>query len=475
MKSQTKVAESVVPQVASEQSRPYGVWSGVFLVVASMIGAGILTSPGYTLKETGNPAGLMGIWVLGGIIALCGALCVAEMATALPHVGGDYVFVREAFGREAGAVAGWATFILGFAAPTAVVARLSANYLSAPFGSLVGETIPDWLWSLREPLVATFLITMISVVHCLGSTESSWFQGVTTLAKVLMLVGLAVAGLFLGKGDWSHFSAGHWPRGEEWSSLASGLAYVGYAYAGWNGAGYLAGEIRDPRRQLPRALVGGCAGVMAIYLILNLFYVRALDPVAIMGLPFDQAGRIAEIASRESLGGNIAGLIAILFGAGLIASASAYLLTGPRVVVAMARDGAFPGFAGTLLSGRGTPAIATACQAIVSIACCWSGSFLDLLDYTSVGLTVVMALVVASIFPLRKRTDLAPAFRVPWHPFPALLLLGLSLWTVTVMLLNPDRRVPSLLSMATIGLGILVARWFLPVRSSGKTPTSSDS
>ena len=451
----------------SGQSRPYGVWSGVFLVVASMIGAGILTSPGYTLKETGNPAGLMAIWVLGGIVALCGALCVAEMATALPHVGGDYVFVREAFGREAGAVAGWATFILGFAAPTAVVARLSANYLCAPFAPFLVENMPEWLWSMREPLVATGFIALISVVHCLGASESAWFQGITTLAKVIMLLGLAVAGLFLGKGDWNHFSAGHWPRGEEWSSLASGLAYVGYAYAGWNGAGYLAGEIRDPRRQLPRALVGGCAGVMAIYLILNVFYIRALDPLTVMGLPFEQASRIAEIASRESLGDRVAGVVAILFGAGLIASASAYLLTGPRVVVAMARDGAFPAFAGTLLRGRETPAIATSCQAVVSIACCWSGSFLELLDYTSVGLTAVMAMVVASLFPLRRRTDLAPAFRVPWHPIPALLLLGLSGWTIVVMVVNPARHIPSVLSLCTIGLGILVARWFLPSPKAG--------
>ena len=463
MKLHTSVPESPQPvglsQASGESTRPYGVWSGVFLVVASMIGAGILTSPGYTLKETGNPAGLMAIWILGGIVALCGALCVAEMATALPRVGGDYVFVREAFGREAGAVAGWATFILGFAAPTAVVARLSANYISAPFALFCSENMPDGFWEIREPFIATILIVLLALVHCLGATESSWLQGATTLAKMMMLIGLAFAGIFWGKGDWGHFSASHWPRGGEWFSLASGFAYVGYAYAGWNGAGYLAGEIRDPRRQLPRALVGGCVGVMLIYLILNVFYVRTLDPVGVMALPFDQAGRIAEIASMESFGGNIAGLVAILFGAGLIASASAYLLTGPRVVVAMARDGAFPAFAGNLLRGRETPAIATSCQAVVSLGCCWSGSFLELLDYTSVGLTAVMAMVVASIFPLRRRTDLAPAFRVPWHPIPAILLLGLSAWTVVVMLLNPDRRLPSVLSLATIGLGYLAARW----------------
>ncbi len=426
-----------------------------------MVGAGILTGPGFTLQQTGNPWGLLAIWIVGGIMALSGALCLAEMATALPRMGGDYVFVREAFGRDTGAVAGWATFFLGFAAPTAVVARLSANYLTAPFGEISTDYIPPWLWAYREPVVATLLIFLLSMVHCLGAAESAALQAITTLAKVMMLLGLAGVGFFLGKGDWGHFSAGHWPQTGEWSALGTGLAYVGYAYAGWNGAAYLAGEIRDPRRQLPYALVGGCLAVTALYLLLNGFYVWAIDMKQIQSLAPGEAGRIAEIAAKESLGPSVAGVVAILFGLGLVASASAYLLTGPRVVVAMALDGAFPRFAGALLVSRGTPAMATACQAVVSILCCWSGSFLELLDYTSVGLTAVSALVVASIIPLRRRTDLAPAFRVWFHPLPAILYLVLSGWTIGVMVMDQDRRLPSLLSLLTMALGIPAARWVL--------------
>ncbi len=447
----------------ADPGRPYGVWSGVFLVVASMVGAGILTSPGYTLQQTGNPWGLLVIWIIGGIMALSGALCLAEMATALPRMGGDYVFVREAFGRETGAVAGWATFFLGFAAPTAVVARLSANYLTAPFVDISTGYIPPWLWEIREPVVATLLIALISVVHCLGASESAALQAITTLAKVIMLLGLAMVGLVFGKGDWSHFSAGHWPHGGEWSSLGTGLAYVGYAYAGWNGAAYLAGEIRDPRRQLPMALVGGCLGVTALYLLLNVYYIWSVDIAKVQTLNPGEVGRIAEISARESLGPSVAGVVAILFGIGLVASASAYLLTGPRVVVAMALEGAFPRFAGDLSVSRGTPAKATACQALVSIGCCWSGSFLELLDYTSVGLTMVSTLVVASIFPLRRRTDLAPAFRMWFHPLPAILYLLLSGWTILVMVMDPDRRIPSLCSLVTIALGIPAAKWVLAI------------
>ena len=111
--------------------RGYGLPTGIFVVVAGMVGAGILTSSGYTLRDTGNPAALLALWALGGLMALCGAWCMVEMATALPRVGGDYVFAREAFGPAAGVVAGWLSFLVGFAAPTAVVSRLAANYAMA--------------------------------------------------------------------------------------------------------------------------------------------------------------------------------------------------------------------------------------------------------------------------------------------------------------------------------------------------------
>ena len=124
--------------------RKFGYWTGTFVVVASMIGAGILTTSGYTLQATGNPTALLARWVVGGLMALAGAFTIAELSTALPHAGGDYVFVREGFGRGAGFVAGWATFVLGFCGPTAVVAHIAVSYLSAPFAGYAEDGLPWW-------------------------------------------------------------------------------------------------------------------------------------------------------------------------------------------------------------------------------------------------------------------------------------------------------------------------------------------
>lgn len=437
-----------------ETPRSYGPWTGTFVVISSMVGAGILTSSGYTLRDTGNPFSLLLLWSVGGLIALFGAWCIAEMSTALPRSGGDYVLVREAFGWGAGVVAGWATFLLGFAAPTAVVALLAAEYAAAPLMRLLDYAEPPTWLGYAKSLGASVLILIIGLVHCLGRTESSFFQGATTVAKLVTLAALALVGIGFGTVDWNHFSGKDWPSSGEWQSLSTGLIYVSYAYIGWNGAAYIAGEIRNPGRNLPLALVGGCLIVTGLYLLMNLFYVLALDPLEMMKKSPAEVGPIAELATREALGPSVSGWVSAFLGLGLIASVSAFLLTGPRVAMAMARDGAFPRFAGVLHPTWQTPARATLCQVVLSSSFCWSGSFLQVLDYTSVGLTAVSALVVSSIFPLRRRKDLTPTFRVPGHPLPALFLLGLSAWTILAVVADPKTRIPAVLSLATIALGI---------------------
>ncbi len=444
--------------------RAFGPWTGIFVVISSMVGAGILTSSGYTLRDTGNPAALFLLWTIGGLMALCGAFCIAEMSTALPRTGGDYIFVREAFGPGAGAVAGWATFLLGFAAPTAVVARLAADYTLAALTFFVENPFAEQIETVKS-VFASSLILVIGVVHCLGQRESSFLQGATTLAKFCTLAGLALMGIFFGKCDWAYFQASHWPAEREWGFLSSGLIYVSYAYIGWNGAAYIAGEIKNPAKNLPIALVCGCFLVTVLYLIMNLFYVLALNPADMPDRSIEEVGPIAELATRSSLGPTVAGWVSAIMGLGLVASVSAFLLTGPRVAVAMAHDLVFPSFAAKLHTQWKTPVAATLCQVVLSVCFCWSGSFLDILDYTSVGLTTVSAMVISSIFVIRRRKDLTPSFRVPLHPLPAIVMIGLSAWTVISVSMLPDKRLPSLLSLATIALGIPIAWWILPAAS----------
>ena len=217
------------------EARRFGYWAGHFVVVGSMIGAGILTTSGVLLRETGNPAALLGLWAIGGILALCGAVTVAELATALPRSGGDYVFVREAFGRGAGFVSGWATFALGFAAPTAVVAHLALTYLTAPYAAVLAELLPSWVAAHLVPLGASLLILAVGATHALGHRHSSGLQAVATVVTGSVLLAVAVGGLLFGRGDWEHLTAGGWPTATQWPVLAVGLVYVATRTPGGTG------------------------------------------------------------------------------------------------------------------------------------------------------------------------------------------------------------------------------------------------
>lgn len=443
----------------ADADRPFGYWAGHLVVVGSMIGAGILTTSGYTLRDTGNPAALLGLWAVGGLLALCGAVTVAELATALPHSGGDYVFVREAYGRGAGFVSGWATFTLGFAAPTAVIAHLALTYLTAPYAAALPPGAAEkWV----VPLGATVLIAGVGVVHTLGHRHSSRLQTAATITTGVVLVAIAAGGIAFGRGDWNHLAAGGWPMHTQWPALAVGLIYVCYAYAGWNAAAYVAGEIRDPARLLPRCLIGGTVTVVVLYLLVNAAYVYALDPAEMTRRPEQDVQRVAVLAADALFGSEAARVIGAVLGLTLVSTVSAYMLTGPRVAFAMARDGVFPGFAGRLHPTRGTPAAATFTQAAIAVALIWSGTFEELLKYAAVGLAVLSGLTVASVFPLRRRPGLAHPYRLPLYPLPPLLYLLLIGWTVghTVYEEVESGVVPgpAVLSLLTLMVGLPLSR-----------------
>jgi APA family basic amino acid/polyamine antiporter len=453
--------------------RRYGYWTGHFVVVSSMIGAGILTTSGFTLHDTGNPAAMLALWVVGGVLALCGAVTVAELATTLPRSGGDYVFVREAYGHGAAIVSGWATYVIGFAAPTAVVSHLAVAYLTSPFIPQLAESAgrsPDDVRHLVVPIGATLFVLGVAAIHALGARQSSWFQITATVVKASILVGIALGGILFGRGDWNHMAAGHTPAGKEWAALAIGLIYVMYTYSGWNGAIYIAGEIRNPTRLLPLCLIGGTATVIALYLLVNLAYVFALDPAAMTEAKFEDFSQIARIAVEALFGKEASNVVAVALGLSLVASFSAYTLVGPRVAYAMARDGAFPGYAARLHPVRQTPVWATLTQVAIAVALIWSGTFEELLNYTSVGLAAVTGLTVAAIFPIRRRADLPHPYRMPLYPLPPVLFLLLIAWTIGYTLFSElfkdgqlQRPGPAAYSLLTLLVGIPLA-YLIPTR-----------
>ena len=409
----------------------FGMATTTFVVVSSMVGAGVLTTSGYTVKAVGSNQLMLWLWVVGGVIALCGALSLAEVSAALPATGGDYVFLYEAYGPLAAFLSGWVSFLIGFAAPIAATSFASAKYLLAPLG------LEEPTARLAQRGLATAAILVLAAVHNSGRERTIRVQGTITLLKIGVLVALTVAGLAVGWGHWGNLiDRPPITRDVAWE-MAFSSVYISYAYTGWNAAAYLAGEVGDPGRRLPRAMLLGTAGVVALYLGLNAVYALALPAAEVAGIK--DVGPIAEIAGRRLFGDRVAGPLSVAVGLTLLASLSAYVLTGPRVLYAMARAGQFPAIAGRLTSRSQTPAVATALQVGWALVVLWVGTLGDILIYAGVGLALFSMLAVSSIYALRvTRPDLPRPFRTPGYPLvPAVFLLGTALLTAAAFSKQP--------------------------------------
>lgn len=408
--------------------RTFGVSTGILVTVASMVGVGILTTSGYTIQQTESPATLLLLWTIGGVLSLCGALTYAEMGTQLPRAGGDYVFVREAYGDGVAFTYGWATFLLGFAGPTALIAHACVVYLTMPWrGPGSGEAWPAW----TTPAAASCMVLLLTLLHCRGQRFSAWGQNVTTALKICLLC-LFVAGGFV-LGDWSQLAQGKPPAEQQFGTAVISLIYVFYAYLGWNASVYLAGEMNEPQRSLPRAIIGGVLLVMLLYLALNIAYLLGVGPEGLRGASPAEVEAIAETAGRQLFGPRVSGALSVLIGCGVLASVSAYLLTGSRIGYAMACDGLFPAYAARVSQRYRTPTVSTILLAVCAVALLWishftagaANAFRSLLNYTTVGLVLLTSLAVTALFVLRRR-GLPASFRVPLYPLPPLLFLAIT-------------------------------------------------
>jgi APA family basic amino acid/polyamine antiporter len=433
----------------------FGLPMASFVVVASMIGVGILTTSGYTMALVGSNQYMLVLWIVGGVIATCGALTLAELSAALPQTGGDYVYLYHAFGPLAAFLSGWVSFLIGFSGPCAASAFASAKYILSPL------ELESYQATTIERLLATVAVLVFALIHISGRERTARVQGWITGLKLLVLLLLIAAGLALGWPHWANLRDPVPVDGRLAKTMMFSLVYIYYAYTGWNGASYLAGEIRDPQRILPRAILFGTAAVMLLYLGANTFYALALsarEVQALVSAPGNEQGLevvapIAEIAARRLFGPAWSGPLSIAIGLMMLSTLSAYLLLGPRVIYAMAKTGQFPAIAARLTPGAGTPAVATSLQVATTLILLWTGTFENIVVYASVGLSIFSMLAMSSIFVLRwKRPELHRPFRTPGYPVtPALYLALTSVLAVAAFRVRP---VVSCAALASILAGI---------------------
>ena len=437
------------PPAEPPKAEGFGLATATFVIISSMIGVGVLTTSGHTVAKLGSNQLMLVLWVVGGIVALCGALTLAELSAALPRSGGEYVIFLEAYGALPAFLAGWVSFQFGFSAPIAAAASASSSYLLAPFG--LGDAVESW----ARPALGSACILGFAGIHASGRGRSVKLQGVVTVLELAFLLVFVAFGLAAGRGNFGHLDDRPAVDGRLATDMFFALVYISYGYTGWNAASYLAGEIGDAPRRLPRAILLGTGLVTALYLALNLVFALALPATEIRALAAggrsDAVDPIAQLAAVRLFGPAWADRLSIGVGLILLSTLSAYLLTGPRVTFAMARAGQFPPIAGRISPRTGTPLVATMLQAGWALVVLWTGSFDQIVLYTGVGLSMASMLSVGAVYVLRvRRPDLPRPFLVPGYPWvPAVYLVANVALLVAVFSEQPGIAACSVLSILT--------------------------
>ena len=439
-----------------EMRRDFGLSTATYVVIASMVGTGILVSPGYMMASLNNYTAIFGLWLLGGLLALCGALCVAELAAALPRAGGEYVYLREAYGPMPAFLCGWTSFFLGFSAPLAVAGYIAARYLLTPFGVVDKET---------AHLVAAVIIIAITLPNLIGHRQSAWTQNLTTILKLGLFVVLVLMAFLFGGRQLANIAKGQAIREVKVGTAASQLFYVMFAYSGWNAASYLAGEVKNPGKILPKSLLLGTGLVIILYLGLNLVFAYAV-PLGEVG--FANAEQVPQLAVKKLFGARASSVFSVAVGLAFLATVSAFIITGPRVYYAMAKDRLFPSIAGRISQKGQVPVYAMVAQSILAIVFLFVTDFQNLYKYASVGLSIFAMLFIAAVYVLRwRRPDLERPFHVIGYPVVPAVFMAVILF-MTVFAFKQWWK-PSTYSIGSILVGIPVYYLWTFIRSRGET------
>ncbi len=429
------------PSATPELSRRLGPFDATMIVMGGIIGSGIFMNPYVVARQVATPFLILGAWVAGGLIALAGAFIYAELAARRPAVGGQYAYLREAYHPVLAFVYGWGLLLVTQTGGMAAVAVTFARY----FRELTGVVAPD-------AAVAALALAGLTVINCLGVRSGTTTQNVLMALKIAAILGLIAGGWLLAVPA-PKAAPALLDRPVSFDLLlAMGAAMVPvlFAYGGWQTASFLAGEVREPRRNLPRGLVFGVVGVVALYVLVNWVCLRVLGPT---GLAASTAP--ATDVMRAALGGPGATLIAAGIAISTLGFLSQGMLTAPRVYYAMAADGLFFPAVARLHPRTHVPVVAIVLQGALAMVIALSGRYEQILNYVVSVDWVFFGLAASCVFALRRRdraagADEAAVPRIPGHPFTTWGFIVVSALVVAATV----ARYPA---DSAVGLGILAS------------------
>lgn len=433
--------------------RGLGPWAAASITVGTIIGTGVFLKTAVMAQLGGSALWVLAAWGVAGLLSLAGAMTYAELGAMYPHAGGEYVYLRRGYGPLMGYLYAWNRFWIATPGSIAAYAVGSATFLAPvlPAG-LAGERV----------LLAITVIVVFTAINCLNVRAGGRLQTALTILKVGMILAIAVGALASPSGDWSRVTAsGEFPGRGAFGALV--LAAL-WAYDGWNNLPMAAGEVDDPGRNLPRALVGGALAVLAIYALVNVGYFRALpfdEVVRSSSTAYPDAPSVAQKVATQFLGGTAQAVLAIAMTISAISAMNGSMLTGARVPYAAANDGLAPAWLGRLSRAR-VPAFAVLVQGGLACVFALSARFDQLTDAVVFASWLFYALNAGSVLMLRRRAPAHPRpFRVPGFPVIPIVFIALAvLLLVNTVLTTPG---PSALGLGTTALGALVY-WFVHAR-----------
>ncbi len=412
--------------------RRLGLWTAIAVVIGSTIGSGIFRSPAGIADKLPGPLPMLSVWVMGGIFALCGALTLAEVASALPQTGGIYVFVRDGWGRLAAFLLGWGQLVMIRAASLGAIAITFSEYFHRVIG--VDPVAPDHVLQVRLGAAAAILMT--GTFNILGVRLGAAVTNLTVVAKYGGLLFIVLIAFAIGLPQ----TGGHFtpaiPAGSV-TTTAFGLALVStlWAFDGWADLSYAAGEVKDPQRVLPRALIGGTLMVSAIYLLANVAYLSVMSIEEIRGSKL-----VAADVAERLIGPAGVVFVAVTVMLSTFGTLNASLFTTPRIFFAMADDKLFFPAVAKVHPKFETPWVAIALTAGLGAVFVLLRSFEQLADAFVTAFLPFYALAVAAIFKLRGRPGYNPSFRVPGYPVVPLIFIVSVIYLLANGFINPASR-----------------------------------
>jgi len=413
------------------------LWSGVGLVVANMIGAGVFLSAGFMAQEL-SAGWVLAAWGIGALLAMAGARTYAEAALLIPRSGGEYRYLSELLHPAVGYLAGWASLLVGFSAPMAISAFGASAFAFAVFGA--GDA----------RLGATALIVALTVFHSVGLQASKWTQNGLVVIKGLLVLVFVALGLSLGDNQWPTWVPASSPPSSGFA-FATSLFFVAYAFSGWNAAAYAAEEFRVPRRDVPRAMLIGCGLVGVAYLLVNWILVTNLTPErARIVFEYEEARvTLGHLVAQDFLGNAGSNAMSLGIAAVMVSSASAMLLVGPRVYAEMARDGFLPSF----LRGKpgAPPRASVVLQGMLAILLLYVHTIGELLSNVAGILVLFSALVAFGLFRVKRHRPNLGVPR-PQALFAAAIYAGSAVWMLYNAFKTRTGLIPWIAAAAAAGL-----------------------